>query len=250
MLKERLSKKEIAELMNGTPTSGTVEVQLINPKRTGSITLRDYYMEDEFGSRLYRPFVDSNGNEKVAKYTKKKVLNLTNENDRLEFAHLKEHPIYVKSANPVIKLVNFDEEADTFVKMKDAAAEADGIIRKFEGEKLHDLARVLQIKVRPGSSDIVLKRALYEYAETKLSSGSSRTGALEIIEQINNPDYFRKCSIYRALEKKVIQVTNGRYLFGQVGMGTTFDTALQFLKDNPDLESELNKKLNFAAIGK
>ena len=172
---------------------------------------------------------------------------MTNENDRLEYAHLKEHPLYVKGASPMLVLYNFDDEATDYVAAKDAAAKADGIIAKLKSEGLRDLARVLQVKTRPGSSDIVLKRALYEYAENQQGSGAT-LGALTVLSQIESPDYDTKVLLYRALESKEVEVRNGRYLFGQIGLGTTFDVALQFLNDNPDMESELAKKLNFKTV--
>ncbi len=246
MFKENYNTKEIAELAKGAPTTGSIEVRMKDPKRTGSVTLRDYFLEGYNGAREHRPFIDSKGNARVVKYTKKRILNMLNENDRLEYAHLKDHPIYVKGANPVLVLYDFDAEATDYVSMKDAAAKADSIISKLNSEGLKDLARVVQIRVRPGSSDIVLKRALYEYAESKISS--KKTGALEILEQIESPDYETKTLLYRALESKEVEIRNGRYLFGQIGLGTNFDVSLQFLNDNPDLESELAKKMNFKKV--
>lgn len=246
MFKEVLNQKEIAELMKGAPTEGIVEVRMRDPKRTGSVTLRGYLLEEN-GSTVRRPFVDSKGNDRVVKYIKKKRLNMSNENDRLEYAHLKDHPIYVKGSNPILILYNFDNEASNYVDRKDAAAQADATISKLSSEGLRDLARVLQIRVMPGSSDVVLKRALYEYSESK-TGANNKLGAFEVLEQIGSPDYDTKVLLHRAMEAKEVEVRNGRYLFGQIGLGTTFDISLQHLKDNPDLESELAKKLNFKKV--
>tara|TARA_R110002126_G_scaffold94290_5_gene222694 strand:+ start:2649 stop:3395 length:747 start_codon:yes stop_codon:yes gene_type:complete len=247
MFEDRYTDKEIALLAKGAPTKGTIEVRMKDPKRSGSVTLRDFFQENPDGSREHRPFIDAKGSSRVQKYTRKRTLNMTVLNDRLEYAHLKEHPLYVKGSSPVLVLYNFDEEATDYVAAKDAAAEADGIIRKLKTEGLQDLARVLQIKTRPASSDIVLKRALYEYAENQ--QGSANTlGALTVLEQIQSPDYDTKVMLYKALETKEVEVRNGRYLFGQIGLGTTFDVALQFLNDNPDMESELAKKLNLKIV--
>lgn len=247
MFQESYNKQEIAQLMKGAPTTGVVEIRMKDPKRTGSVTLRDYILEDNSGSSEYRPFIDANGNPRVVKYTKKKKLNMLKENDRLEYVHLKNHPIYVNGANPLLTLYNFDDEATQYVARKDAAAKADSMITSLSTEALKDLARVVQIRVMPGSSDIVLKRALYEYAESKTGSGNT-LGALKIISEIESPDYDTKVLLYRALESKDVVLRNGRYLFGQIGLGTTFDVSLQFLKDNADLESELIKKMNFKKV--
>lgn len=247
MFQESYTKQEIAQLMKGAPKTGVVEVRMKDPKRTGSVTLRDYNLEDESGSTEYRPFIDANGNSRVVKYTKKKKLNMLRDNDRLEYVHLKNHPIYVNGSNPLLLLYNFDDEATAYVAKKDAAAKADSMITNLNTEGLKDLARVVQIKVMPGSSDIVLKRALYEFAESK-TGGAKTLGALKVISEIESPDYDCKVLLYRALESKEVVVKNGRYLFGQIGLGTTFDVSLQFLKDNADLESELIKKMNFKKV--
>jgi hypothetical protein len=244
--KEKYTKSEIAELIKGAPSKGNVEIRLKDPKRTGTITLRDYILELEDGAVDYRPFIDSNGNHRIAKYKGKKVLRMTNENDRLEYVHLKNHPKYTNGSNQVLLIYNHEEEADNYVALKDAEAEANAKIKTFTGQKLRNLARVCQITVRPGSSETVLKRALYEYADRDLSQGGiKRTGAVDILEQLNSPEYEDKVLLYNAMDKKMVEVKNGRYLFGQIGLGTTFDTALQFLIDNPDISSELSKKLQF-----
>ena len=78
---EKLAKAEIKNLTKGLPLSGIVEVRLVNPKRTGTITVRGINAIDDFGNHTWRPFVDSNGNERVEKITRKKMLRLENEND-------------------------------------------------------------------------------------------------------------------------------------------------------------------------
>ena len=240
------TQKEIAELMKGAPKSGSVEVRFKDPKRTGTITLRDYWIEYPGGAREHRPFIDAKGNERVVKYTKKKTLNMSRENDRLEYAHLLEHPKYVNGATPLLHLYNYDEEATNYVEMKDAAAKADAIISKLKGDKLQDLARVMAIRVRPGSSDIVLKRALYEFSETK--DAFKKVGALKVLEEIESPDYENKCLLHKAVAEGLVKVNNGRYVFNQIGMGSTFDVSLQFLKENTDIKSELDKAVNLKQV--
>jgi len=246
-VKEKYTSTEVADLLKGVPKKGNVEIRMINPKKTGSVTMRDYTITDENGATDYRPFLDANGNHRVAKYTKKKILKMDSKNDRLEYVHLKNHPLYLTGATAIFTLFNYEDEASDYVNLKKAAAKADGMITDFTGQKLRDLARVVQIVVRTGSSETVLKRALYEYAESKLDT-LGNTGALEILKQLESPDYDTKVLLFNAMDAKEVQVKGGRYLFGQIGMGTTFDTALQYLIDNPDLESELSKKLNFKDV--
>jgi len=246
-VKEKYSTQDVAKLLKGVPSSGNVEIRMINPKKTGSITMRDYTITDPNGATDYRPFIDANGNHRVARYKKKKILRMENDNDRLEYIHLKNHPLYLTGATAVFTLFNFEDEAENYVNLKNSSAKANGMINDFTGDKLRNLARVVQIRVRPGSSETVLKRALYEYADSKIDS-SGKTGALEILEQLESPDYETKVLLHNAMDAKFVEVKGGRYLFGQIGMGTSFDVALQYLTDNPDLESELSKKLNFKNV--
>lgn len=245
--KEKYTKQDIAKMLKGVPESGNVEIRMINPKKTGTITLRDYSVEDENGALDYRPFIDSLGNHRIAKYTKKKVLRMNNDNDRLEFIQLKNHPLYMSGATAIFTLFNYEEEADNYVKLKNAEAEANAKINEFSGISLKNLARVVQIKVRPGSSETVLKRALYEYADSKTDT-LGNTGALEILKQLSSPDYDTKVLLFNAMDAKFVEVKGGRYLFNQIGMGTSFEVALQWLLDNPEEEAELSKKFNLKTV--
>lgn len=245
MLKENYTKQEVASLMKGAPVSGQVEIRLTNPKKTGTITVRDYWKENADGSREFRPLIDSNGNLRVIKYIKaKKILNLNVDNDRLEYVHLLHHPKYVKCANPIIKLINYEDEAEAFVIAKNNEAKANAIINEMPIDKLKDLARVVQIRVRPGSSNIVLKRAMYEFAAKKKDRDNPTDGAAQILNQIESPDYTKKVLLSKAMEMGIVKNISGRYMFGQTGMGGSFDTVIQWLSQNPDVESELNSRVN------
>lgn len=242
--KDKYDKQDIVKMLKGLPDSGNVEVRFINPKKTGTVTLRDYTLTDENGATDYRPFIDSNGNRKVSKYTKKRVLRMENDNDRLEYGHLLHHPLYLSGATAIFKLFNFEDEAKSYVALKDAEAKANAKINEYSGQELRDLARVVQVRVRPGSSETVLKRALYEYSDSKDDS-SGATGAVDIIKQLESPDYDSKVLLFHSMDKKYVTVTGGKYLFNQTGLGMSFDSALQYLIDNPDVESELKKKFDF-----
>ena len=107
------------DLLKGIPTSGLVEVRLRNPKRTGTITVRDCYQIDDMGNHTLRPFIDSNGNSRVERINRKKSLRLENENDRLLYGQLIHHPHFVNGANPIIELVNLEEGAKDFISKRE-----------------------------------------------------------------------------------------------------------------------------------
>ena len=220
----------IKDLTAGVPKKGNVEVRLRNPKRTGSITLRGYTAED--GS--HRPYIDVHGNDRVLRITRTLYLNLENDGDRLTYEQVRLHPIFVKGARPVLLLVNHETEADDFVALKDMEAKAMEIIQKLKGAELVDFARILLIVLKPGSSEQVIKRALYEKATNNPHL---------VLNEWNDELREYKSLIRKGIEKGIFIVKHGRYTFDGQLMGVTFENAVDWLKDNDDLIPSLNKKL-------
>ena len=68
---ETLSKAKVKELLVGVPSKGTAEIRLLNPKRTGTLVIRDYKVDGQV-----RPFVDQFGNSRVQKIQSKVLVNL------------------------------------------------------------------------------------------------------------------------------------------------------------------------------
>lgn len=219
------------ELMADTPKEGNVEIRLKDPKRTGSITLRGYTDKKD---GQYRPYVDKFGNERVFKFIRTVYLDMNKEDDRLTLAHVANHPIYINGPRPVLVIVNHETDADAFVALKDNEALAGDIIQKLEGEDLKDFARVLLITVKPGSSDKVIKRAIYEMASTNPG---------EILNEWNDELRELKVIIRKGLESGMFNYKQGRYTFDGQLMGTTFEIATDWLKENEDLVPSMRKQL-------
>jgi hypothetical protein len=99
---------------------------------------------------------------------------------------------------------------------------------------LQDFARVLLITVKPGSSDKVIKRAIYEKAETEPG---------EILNEWNDENRELKVILRKGLEKQLFTYRQGRYTFDGQLMGTTFDIAVDWLKANEDLIPSMRKQL-------
>lgn len=222
-----ITDTKIKELMADSPKTGNAEIRLRDPKKSGTITVRGY--NDETGR--YRPLIDEYGNDRVLKIQKTLYLNMNQKNDRLAYAHIKNHPIYTKGARPILTVVNHEEDADNFVKLKDKEAKAMEIIQKLEGEDLRDFARILLIMVKPGSSDKVIKRTIYEKATINPDV---------IIDEWESELKDYKILIRKGIEKGVFTFKNGRYSFKEELMGTSFETALDWLKNNEDLIPSLN----------
>lgn len=231
---EKISKAEVKSLLTDAPTSGFAEIILKDPKRTGSIVLRDYHLTDDEGARSHRPFVDKEGNHRIIKITKKKKLNLTYENDRLEYMQAKLHPIFTDGPTPILIVINKEEEANDFIIEKDLEAKVNGVIQKLSGSELKKFARVLLVKVNEGSTDSAVKRAVYEKAELE---------PFDVLEAWEDPERPLKELIRSGVIKKVFTTKNGRWSCEGTLCGTSFETTLEWLKDNEDLLPKLRKQI-------
>jgi len=240
---EKLAKAEIKNLTKGLPISGIVEVRLVDPKRTGTITVRGCNQIDDFGNHTWRPFVDSNGSERIEKITKKRLLRLSIENDRLLYGQLIHHPHYVNSPSSVIKLVNLEEGAVDFISKREFKNKAETIISKSSDKELVSLVRVLRINIKPNSSFNVIKRELYEHIDN-YDSTKRKSNAELLLDEYNSPDYPIKVLLRNAIAQKTVIDSLNRMMFGSVNMGTTFDTAVTFLKNNKDIANELEKTVD------
>ncbi len=233
-VKEKVSGAKVKELLKGVPSSGMAEIVLKNPKKTGSITVRDYTLTDEEGNLTHRPFVDSNGNHRIMKYTKRKRLNLSRDNDRLEYQQALLHPHFVSGPNPVLIVNNLEEQANDFIQEKDLISKVNGIIQKLDGKETEKFCRVLLISFPVGSSPSAVKRLLYEKAELDPQ---------EVLAEWEDPDRPLKELIREGLIKKVFTTTNGRWACGGTQCGTSFEHTLDWLKENEDLEPKLRKQI-------
>jgi hypothetical protein len=231
---EQISKAKVKELLQDAPTAGFAEIILKDPKRTGSIVLRDYHLTDDEGTRSHRPFVDMDGNHRIVKITKKKKLKLSNANDRLEYMQAKLHPIFTEGPTPILIVINKEEEANDFILEKDLEAKVNGIIQKLSGLELQKFARLLLVKVNVGSSDSAIKRVVYEQAESN---------PIAVLEAWEDPERPLKELIRSGVIKKVFTTKNGRWSCEGALTGTSFESTLEWLKENEDLLPKLRKQI-------
>jgi len=229
MEREKLSPNKAKELAADAPKTGNVEVRLMNPKKTGTITLRGYNVDG-----VYRPYVDEHGNHRVLRIKRTLYLNMENMSDRLTLMQVSLHPIYIKGSTPVLKIVNHDDDAQKFVETKDLSTKADAIISKLSGEDLKDFARILLVTVKPGSSDGVIKRNLYEKSSLEPEL---------ILNEWNDDSREIKSLIRKGIEKNVFTYNRGRYTFKDELMGTSFENAVDWLNANQDLIPSIEKML-------
>ena len=210
----------------------TVEIRMNNPKRTGSIFLRDY-TDIETGE--LREFVDSFGRPRVKKYTTAlTILRLDKKDDLIEFLHIKDHPIYVKGAEPIMNIVDTTAEAETKIDKRETSLEAMLIAKDMRGEKLADFARVLGINTM-GVLESVIKSQVYDNAENT---------PREFLDSFNDPDRTFKQILFKGKTTRVFTHKNNVWKYRDVVMGTQIEEAIAWLKDNEDLLPSIRKELN------
>lgn len=210
---------------------GIVEVRMVNPKRTGSITLRNY--TDETG--VVREFKDSNGNPRVKKYTKAlTVLKMENENDKLEYLHLKDHPIYIKGSSPLLKIVDIVAEAEERTNNREAAIDAMIEARGLRGEKLVNFARVLGINTL-NVLETVIKDRVYDFAEKKPEA---------FLTAFKDPNRLFKEILHKGKVRNVFTHKNNVWKYRDTLMGGNIDEAILWLNDNEDLMPSIRKELS------
>jgi hypothetical protein len=225
-----VSPKRVKELSEGAPKQGLVEIRLKDPKKTGTITVRGY---KEVNGQ-HRPYVDQYGQNRIMKISKTLFLDMVSTDDRLTLQQVANHPIYIKGQWKSLVIVNHEAAAEKLVSDKDSEARAMGIIQKLEGEDLKDFARVLLVTVKPGSSDRILKSVIYEKAAEDPKG---------ILKEWDNPLREHKALLRKGIEKGVFTNRQGRYLFKDQLMGTSFDLATDWIKENEDLMPQLRKEI-------
>ena len=230
MVKEKLTKTQVIKLAKDAPTTGIAEVRLKNPKRTGTITVRDYL--DDKGE--LRPFVDQHGQERIIRFNKKMILDLTQLKDQLTYEQVRLHPIFVKGANPVLDLINHEVEDNNFVLQKDLESEANAIVKELAGKALKDFARVMLITFAEGSSDMSIKRKLYDKVEADPKS---------VINEWNDPSKDIKALIKNGIEKGIFTKIGGVYKFRDQVMGTSYELAIEWMHENDELIPSIRKEL-------
>jgi hypothetical protein len=210
----------------------TVEVRMVNPKKTGTVFLREY---TDLTTGELRDFVDSFGKNRVKKYTKSlTILNLDKVDDLIEYLHIKDHPIYVKSANPIMKVIDITEEAESSIDKRESALDAMLIAKDLRGEKLADFARVLGINTT-GVLESVIKSQVYDNAE--------RTPK-EFLQSWNDPDRTFKQILFKGKNTKVFTHVNSVWKYRDVTIGIKIEEAISWLKENEDLTPSIRKEIN------
>lgn len=240
---EKVEEETINKMLSTYIREGSAEIRLLDHKRTGSITVRDY--TDITTGELKR-FVDKYGNTKVTRFTKNRMYDLTDDTQCLEYHHVKAHPIYSTGPTPILQTVNIEARAEADVYQKDLEAEANYIVRKLSGEKLRDFARVLlvgkRIKIGDNTSDNVIKREIYQLAEE--ASLTDVSGAQKIVNVWANPERALLELLEKGVSNRCFIIKEGVYFYGKQKMGTTLEYAIEWFNENKDILPQIRKEVN------
>lgn len=213
---------------------GIGEVRLRDAQRTGTVTVRDY--TDERGDLV--KLLNSSGNPVVVKINKNRRLDLSNPDEKLLFEHIANHPVYTKTANPILECINLEEKALDIVQQKSLLADAIIVVRGLKGSELRNFAKIVlfgnKVTFNDNTSDNVLLEHIYELAETKPEL---------ILAEWNSPEKEYKILLNNGLSVGVFKHANNIYKYKDSIMGTTFEQAISFLKDNEDMLPNIRKEI-------
>jgi len=161
-------------------------------------------------------------------------LDLSKENDRLYYEHLKGHPVYVLGPDPHILLINQYQDAIDDVEKQELAIKAKNIIMELVEEDLRDFARIIGVDSASRVSPIVIKNKVYEMCDEKPSF---------IIEMWNHPEKSIHILVKKAIEKGVIAIDGAVYKFNQATVGGSPDEVILYLVQNPNVIPSITNRI-------
>ena len=217
-------------------TMHTVNILPIKPERTGKIILTEYTCPSTGEIKILK---DSFGNKRSVAITSEGIMiNLNNHNDELIYEFAKEHPLFVKAARPLLRIVNRQAEAKEELSHTELKVEALVQAQKLLGDKLVDFARVLGLNTTNVDLDLI-KRDVYEYAEND---------SAKFISMLTDPDRKILELMYKGKEKGVFNHHNGVWKYNKSVIGTTLDQAIMWFKnnENQDLLPGIRKQIKSA----
>ena len=212
-----------SKFLKDLPSKGEAFIKVTNPKKTKGLIIRSY---------TDRPFLLPDGKQRRYVLDKSIRLNLENEEDRLLYGQLINHPIHANSG--IYSVENKEAEAEMTLKHKEMEAEANSIIFKMKDNDVVDFARILLIPGVGKSSPQVLKREMLIKAEEDPK---------KFIEEWNHSDKPFKIVLRQCLDLEICVKHNGAFLLNNTGIGTTFEQGVEWLKGNESIMPDLRKQI-------
>jgi len=214
-----------------TDTKGIVRVKIINPKRTASLRVRDYY--DSEGK--LRKFQFADGRPRKALIKNNFSLDLSKKDDQLYYEHLKDHPIYVLE-NPMkcLKIENLYQDAIDGIELEELAMEAKNIVMKLNEEELRDFSRIIGVKAPLNAAGVVIKQRVYDMCNED---------PISVIQMWEHPQKDTHLLVRKAIDAGVLKLEGGVYKFNAIGLGVSRDEIILYLMSNPELIPSMKRQL-------
>jgi hypothetical protein len=208
---------------------GIVLVELTNPRRTGSLTVRDY---TDVKTGKLREFLDMNGNKRVMMITKNFKLDLSDANDRLYYDHLKDHPLYTLSTTPAIVIKDQFQDSIIEVDQQEEAISAKSIIMQLNETQVRDFARMLGVKAPAKTSAIVIKNEIYKMCDKNPS---------HVIKMWNHPQKDTHILVRKAIDLGVLEKEGHFFKLNDIKLGTSADEIILYIMNTPELLPTIRK---------
>jgi hypothetical protein len=215
-----------------------VKVRFTNPKKAGVFTFGSYY---DSKIRRWKDLRWADGEPRVFKINGSSQseisLDITDDDDKLLYEHIVNHPGFVKRVNPLIAVVNQQKESTKKLDHEELALKAKNIISDIHGEQMAAFARILGINPRNVSVK-TLKLALFEYCNSDPEN---------LINEWNDKDRGYKELLKKGEDKGIFKVTKtGVWKWKDYDMGINEDQTILFLKDksNADILPMIRKAID------
>lgn len=164
------------------------------------------------------------------------MLDITQESDRLLYENAKNNkPYYLdRLSDPMYYFVDKEEEAEETISDFEKSYEAGKVIFEKTTPELREFARLFSMNT-DGMSDIRVKAEMMEKC-TK--------NPKEVIKIENDPNRPLMEILRKAEHRKVISKKHGVWKWGDTIMGSTYDEAVAWMKNNSDLVTFIEKQAN------
>ncbi len=214
-----------------------VKLRITNPKKAGIYTIGPYWDREK---KMYRKLAWSSGEERVYKLNGTALsdvtLNLNDPDDKLLHEFVKDHPRFVKRPEPLIVLQDIGAETNEKIDYEEQSLEAKIVVKDLMSKDLANFARLFGIPTE-NVTEKTVKLALYEVADNDPK---------RVLEVWNDPERQIKEMLERGLAKNVFtRDSHGVWKYNQILMGTNFEQALMWLKDesNEDILPKIRKDI-------
>lgn len=214
-----------------------VTVVFKDPKKTGTLTLRDYHERNRDGSanRKVIRLKDEDGEPLVwpLSPTGRRRYNMRNKTDKNIINHLKGHPIYMK----FVDIIDPNKRSEEYLSSIDDKIAGMNIARDMSDAEVKRFARVLTIPVI-GQSTRNIRANVCQYAEQY---------SKEFLALYNDPNRELSELLLAAKDYSVVTAKSGRWMYSDVVMGTNLNTCITYLTENSDMVASIRIALEQVA---